>query len=112
MSGRAGTRYVAAPVGEASHPASGRFSLDGTGRFGDGNSGSDSAAEARGCVKIIFGETDFMGDEGTKRAAQEYLAAKLSKEGQSYEDGLNRETAEKARSRGLEKSSGHGDCEV
>jgi len=53
-----------------------------------------------------------MGDESTKRAAQEYLAAKLSKEGQSYEDGLNRETAEKARSRGLEKSSGHGDCEV
>jgi hypothetical protein len=36
-----------------------------------------------------------MGDESTKRAAQEYLAAKLSKEGQSYEDGLNRETAEK-----------------
>jgi hypothetical protein len=36
-----------------------------------------------------------MGDESTKRAAQEYLAAKLSKEGQSYEDGLNREAAEK-----------------
>jgi len=30
-----------------------------------------------------------MGDEGTKRAAQEYLAAKLSEEGQSYEDKLN-----------------------
>ena len=44
---------------------------------------------------MIFGETNFMGDESTKRAAQEYLAAKLSKEGQSYEDGLNRETAEK-----------------
>jgi len=49
--GGPGTRYVAALVDEASHPASGRFSLDGTGRFGDGNSGSDSAAEARGCVK-------------------------------------------------------------
>src|SRR6266436_1507625 len=36
-----------------------------------------------------------MGDESTKRAAQEYLAARLSKEGQSYEDGLNREAAEK-----------------
>ena len=31
-----------------------------------------------------------MGDESTKRAAQEYLAAKLSKEGQSYEDKMNR----------------------
>ena len=49
--GGPGIRYVAAPVGEASNPASGRFSLDGTGRFGDGNSGSDSAADARGCVK-------------------------------------------------------------
>jgi len=36
-----------------------------------------------------------MGDESTKRAAQEYLAAKLSKEGQSYEDKMNQETAEK-----------------
>jgi len=36
-----------------------------------------------------------MADESTKRAAQEYLAEKLSKEGQSYEDKLNRETAEK-----------------
>ena len=36
-----------------------------------------------------------MGDEGTKRAAQEYLAAKLSKEGQSQEDKLNQEAAEK-----------------
>jgi hypothetical protein len=34
-----------------------------------------------------------MGDEGTNRAAQEYLAAKLSQEGQSYEDKLNLETA-------------------
>jgi len=25
--------------------------FDGTGRFGDGNGGSDSATEARGCVK-------------------------------------------------------------
>ena len=53
-----------------------------------------------------------MRDESTKRAAQEYLAAKLSKEGQSYEDGLNREAAEKLAPGGLEKSSGHGDCEV
>jgi hypothetical protein len=36
-----------------------------------------------------------MGDESTKRAAQEYLAAKLSREGQSHEDKLNRETAER-----------------
>lgn len=36
-----------------------------------------------------------MGDESTKRAAQEYLAAKLSKEGQSHEDKMNREAAEK-----------------
>jgi hypothetical protein len=36
-----------------------------------------------------------MADESTKRAAQEYLAEKLSKEGQSYDDKLNRETAEK-----------------
>jgi hypothetical protein len=36
-----------------------------------------------------------MGDESTKRAAQEYLAAKLSKEGQSHEDKLNREAAER-----------------
>jgi len=36
-----------------------------------------------------------MGDESTKRAAQEYLAERLSKEGQSYEDGLNRKAAER-----------------
>ncbi len=36
-----------------------------------------------------------MADESTKRAAEEYLAAKLSKEGQSYEDQQNREAAEK-----------------
>ena len=36
-----------------------------------------------------------MGDESTKRAAQEYLAAKLSKESQTYEDQMNQETAEK-----------------
>jgi hypothetical protein len=34
-----------------------------------------------------------MGDEGTKRAAQEYLAAKISEEGQSYQDRLNLEAA-------------------
>jgi len=34
-----------------------------------------------------------MGDESTKRAAQEYLAAKLSEEGQSFEDKANREAA-------------------
>jgi hypothetical protein len=34
-----------------------------------------------------------MGDEVTKQAAQEYLAAKLSEEGQSYEDKLNLEAA-------------------
>jgi len=36
-----------------------------------------------------------MADESTKRAAEEYLAAKLSKEGQSYEDQQNREAAER-----------------
>jgi hypothetical protein len=36
-----------------------------------------------------------MGDESAKRAAQEYLAAKLSVEGQMHEDKLNREAAEK-----------------
>jgi hypothetical protein len=36
-----------------------------------------------------------MGDESAKRAAQEYLAAKLSVEGQAHEDKLNREAAEK-----------------
>jgi hypothetical protein len=36
-----------------------------------------------------------MGDESTKRAAQEYLAAKLSKEGQSHENKLNLEAAER-----------------
>ena len=36
-----------------------------------------------------------MGDESTKRAAQEYLAARLAEEGQSYEDQQNREAAEK-----------------
>jgi len=34
-----------------------------------------------------------MGDESTKRAAQEYLAARLSEEGQSYEDRMNLEAA-------------------
>jgi hypothetical protein len=34
-----------------------------------------------------------MGDESTKRAAQEYLAARLTEEGQSHEDKLNREAA-------------------
>jgi hypothetical protein len=34
-----------------------------------------------------------MVDESTKRAAQEYLAARLAQEGQSYEDKLNREAA-------------------
>ena len=42
-----------------------------------------------------FGEKRFMADESTKRAAQEYLAAKLSVEGQSHEAKLNREAAEK-----------------
>jgi len=36
-----------------------------------------------------------MGDESAKRAAQEYLAGKLSAEGQRHEDKLNREAAEK-----------------
>jgi hypothetical protein len=36
-----------------------------------------------------------MGDESAKRAAQEYLAAKLSVEGQAHEDKLNREAGEK-----------------
>jgi len=36
-----------------------------------------------------------MGDESAKRAAQEYLAAKLSAETQSEEDRLNREAAER-----------------
>jgi hypothetical protein len=36
-----------------------------------------------------------MGDESAKRAAQEYLATKLSVEGQIHEDQLNREAAEK-----------------
>ncbi len=43
--------------------------------------------------KLICGETGAMGDESTKRAAQEYLAARLAQEGQSYEDKLNREAA-------------------
>ena len=34
-----------------------------------------------------------MSDESTKRAAEEYLAARLADEGQSYEDKLNREAA-------------------
>jgi hypothetical protein len=34
-----------------------------------------------------------MGDEFTKRAAEEYLAAKLAEEGQIHEDKLNREAA-------------------
>ncbi|HET9993857.1 MAG TPA: hypothetical protein VFQ18_00500 [Candidatus Acidoferrum sp.] len=36
-----------------------------------------------------------MSDENTKQAAQEYLAARLAEEGQSYEDKLNAETATK-----------------
>ena len=36
-----------------------------------------------------------MGDESAKRAAEEYLAAKLSAEAQSEEDRLNREAAER-----------------
>jgi hypothetical protein len=36
-----------------------------------------------------------MGDESAKRAAEEYLAAKLSAETQSVEDKLNREAAER-----------------
>jgi hypothetical protein len=36
-----------------------------------------------------------MGDESAKRAAQEYLAGKLSAEGQRHEDQLNREAAER-----------------
>ncbi len=36
-----------------------------------------------------------MRDESAKRAAQEYLAGKLSAEGQRHEDKLNREAAEK-----------------
>ena len=36
-----------------------------------------------------------MGDESAKRAAQEYVAAKLSVEGQIHEDKLNREATEK-----------------
>jgi hypothetical protein len=42
---------------------------------------------------MICGETNTMGDESTKRAAQEYLAARLSEEGQSYEEKLNMEAA-------------------
>jgi hypothetical protein len=34
-----------------------------------------------------------MGDESTKRAAEEFLAAKLSEEGQDYENRLNQEAA-------------------
>lgn len=34
-----------------------------------------------------------MGNESTKRAAQEYLAARLSEEGQNYEDKANLEAA-------------------
>jgi len=34
-----------------------------------------------------------MADENTKRAAQEYLAARLSEEGLTYEETLNRDTA-------------------
>jgi hypothetical protein len=34
-----------------------------------------------------------MGDENTRRAAEEYLAAKISEEGQSYDDKLNAEAA-------------------
>jgi len=34
-----------------------------------------------------------MTDEGAKRAAEEFLAAKLAEEGQSHEDRLNRAAA-------------------
>ena len=34
-----------------------------------------------------------MGDESTKRAAQEYLAARLAEQGQSHEDKLNMQAA-------------------
>src|SRR5258707_15081013 len=43
--------------------------------------------------KLICGENRAMGDESTKRAAQEYLGARLAQEGQSCEDRLNREAA-------------------
>jgi hypothetical protein len=43
--------------------------------------------------KLIPGETGAMGDESTKRAAEEYLAARLAEEGQSHEDKLNLEAA-------------------
>jgi hypothetical protein len=43
--------------------------------------------------KMIWGDTGAMGDENTKRAAEEYLATKLAEESQSHEDKLNREAA-------------------
>ena len=49
----------------------------------------------RGRLCRIFLETNDMGDESAKRAAQEYLAGKLSAEGQRHESQLNREAAEK-----------------
>jgi hypothetical protein len=46
--------------------------------------------------RIICGDRpNTMGDESAKRAAQEYLAGKLSAEGPRHEDKLNREAAEK-----------------
>jgi hypothetical protein len=44
---------------------------------------------------MILGIRNSMGDESTKRAAQEYLGAKLSREGQDHEDKLNAEAAER-----------------
>ena len=43
--------------------------------------------------RIISKANNTMGDESTKRAAEEYLAAKLSEEGQLHEDLLNSEAA-------------------
>jgi hypothetical protein len=39
------------------------------------------------------GEADTMADEQVKRAAQEYLAERLSEEGLTYEQTLNRDAA-------------------
>jgi hypothetical protein len=44
---------------------------------------------------MILGIRNSMGDESTKRTAQEYLGAKLSREGQDHEDKLNAEAAER-----------------
>src|ERR1700675_2147624 len=42
---------------------------------------------------MVCGETQDMPDESTKQAAQEFLAARLSEEGQTHEDKLNSEAA-------------------